>query len=309
MTLARRACPICDSLQMMHLTDIWDDRFGQPDVFQLQECRTCRLAFLNTIVHPSETECLYAKYYARPVSESLRLAKASSGLLAVWARWLDGNINPGYTVESGETVLDVGCGTGAVLEIGKALGANMEGLEVDPAVADMVAARGFECHKGTLTTCASIANRRYDRVILNQVLEHLDQPVEALKCCRQILREDGEVVVASPCLDGFLRRIYGRRWISWHAPYHVSHFSRKALTIAARKAGLDVKSFRLRTPGNWILAQLAMGKAARGVRNPRFRTEFPLWRRALVAPLGRLADLLQCGEGFLAVLTPARSTG
>lgn len=309
LTLDRKTCPICGSLQTMRLHDIWDDRFGQPDVFQLRECRPCRFVFLSTMVHPSEAGRLYAKYYARPVSEASRLASASNGCFARGVRWIDGNINPGYTVGRGETVLDVGCGTGAILEIGRALGANMEGLEVDLSVVERIVSQGFQCHGGSLTSCNTLTDRHYDRVILNQVLEHLERPIEALKRCGQILRDDGEVVIAAPCLDGFLRRICGRRWMSWHAPYHVNHFSKRALAVAAKGAGLEIKSFKLRTPGNWILAQLAMGKATRGVRNQRFHTEFPLWRRALVAPLGRLADLLQCGEAFVAVLTPGRSGG
>jgi 2-polyprenyl-3-methyl-5-hydroxy-6-metoxy-1,4-benzoquinol methylase len=308
-TVSREGCPICGSSTVVHLYDLWDDRFGQPDAYPLRICEACEFAFLGTIVSADEVGRLYAKYYPRPGQDAAKPVRCSDGLLARFARWLDGNINPAYSIQPGETVLDVGCGTGVGLQIGKLRGAQAEGLEVDESVVRKVRARGLTCHLGALDNCPALAGRQYDRVILDQVLEHIEDPVGALRRCLALLKPNGSIVVAAPHLNGLLRSVYGRRWLSWHAPYHVNHFSRRALEKAAALASLAVTSFRLRTPSNWILAQLRLGRAVRGQTNMHFSVQFPVWQRSLVAPLGKLMALAGRGEAFLAVLKTASGNG
>lgn len=302
-TVERPTCPICDSAATQALLEAWDDRFGQPDSFPLRFCAACDFAFLGSAIHPECDAPLYAKYYPRPAPELPTPWRAGDAFLMRLARWLDGNLNPAYAIRPGETVLDVGCGTGEIMEIARTRGAKAEGLELNPDAVGVVRSKRFTCYEGSVNTCSEVRVRRYDRIILNQVLEHIIHPVGTLAMCAELLSPGGQIIVAAPHLHGLMRARFGRRWISWHVPYHLNHFSRKSLRLAAEGAGLVVRSFIHKTPGNWLLLQFTTGPAVRGVPNPRFRVDFPIWQRMLTAPLGRTMDFLKRGEGFLALLS------
>jgi 2-polyprenyl-3-methyl-5-hydroxy-6-metoxy-1,4-benzoquinol methylase len=303
----RRACPVCSSSHTNVIDELWDDRFGQPDVFHLRYCVSCDFAFLEEVMTDEGVPSLYAAYYQREESVDLGSWRRGDSVVARAGRWLDGNCNPVYGIATGERVLDVGCGTGDLLASCGRRGAIAEGLDPDPKAALEARRRGWRVYEGTLETCRELLERSYDRIILNQVLEHIPDPVKTLERCRSLLTAKGKVVIVSPHLNSCLRAVTGSRWVQWHAPYHVSHFSRTALTRASEKARLTLQSFAVVSPGNWLLMQLSVRtRAKRGVPRARFRVSFPLWQRLLVAPVGRLLDGVGRGECFVATLLPSR---
>lgn len=300
-TLERLTCPLCGNDEVPVVLMTWDDRYGQPDTFPVRECARCELMFLGLTVHPDDMPALYSKYYGREIGGPVGGWQMGTSAVARLARWWDGNLNPGYTVRPGERVLDVGCGTGTVLRMCRLRGAKGEGVEIDPKGVAQVRQRGFVCWEGTVEH-PDLPAQSFERVVLNQVLEHDVDPIRLLSGCARLLKPGGQIVVAAPHVNGALRSLFKARWISWHVPYHVNFFSRRALEIAARAAGLVVRSFTLRTPSNWLALQISLGAPERGRPNPRFKTSFPLWLRGLLAPAGRLADGIGLGEGFLALL-------
>ena len=299
---SRSACPICASTAWEAWFDLQDDRYGQPDRFPLRYCRSCDFAFLGTVIAEADVAELYRRYYPRPAPPLPGGWRSGDSWLGRFARWWDGNLNPAYGVLAGERILDVVCGTGELLAQAAARGATGVGLEADPVAAELARARGGNVLTGTLDLCPELQVGAFDRIVFNQTLEHLNDPVAALKQAAALLAPGGSVAIAAPHLNAALRRWCGARWISWHAPYHVSHFSALALRRAAERAGLRLRSFRCRTPANWLLMQMRRPTSSGGRPDAGFRTSFPLWQRALVAPLGRFLDRLGCGEGFLAAM-------
>lgn len=299
----RNKCPICGSAKISHLYDLHDDRFGQPDLYPLDYCSSCDFAYLGKAVAPEDTAKLYSKYYPHEAKETVHNWRQRAGLLARIARWVDGNVNPAYTACSGEIVLDVGCGSGHTLAICRILGANGEGVEVDPLAAAETRKNGFVCHEGLIEGCTNIEPMRYDRILLNQVLEHVLDPVGLLKHLQTFLTDSGTIIVSVPHLNAAQRRLWGKRWFNWHAPYHANHFSRKALQRSADASGLRISRFAFRTPGNWLLIQWNAVRRNRPELGKRFRTSYPLWKRLLVAPIGRMVDIIGMGEGMIACLS------
>jgi SAM-dependent methyltransferase len=98
-------------------------------------------------------------------------------------------------VRSTDTVLDFGCGNGALL-------AHLEcrrriGVEVNPAARDVAQAAGLETHE----TLDTIPDRSVDLVISNHALEHVPCPLEALVGLFDKTMTGGRAVLCVPIDD------------------------------------------------------------------------------------------------------------
>jgi SAM-dependent methyltransferase len=99
---------------------------------------------------------------------------------------------------AGASVLDVGCGTGFVLE-GLAERFHVTGLEPDASVR----ARAHPSIAGRLLPGASddlsaLNGRSFDAVLMLDVLEHLDDDVEALRQVKPAIRTGGLLLATVP---------------------------------------------------------------------------------------------------------------
>jgi 2-polyprenyl-3-methyl-5-hydroxy-6-metoxy-1,4-benzoquinol methylase len=301
-TLDRPSCPLCNSVDHRSLYRGRDDRYGHPDEYPINYCPSCDLAYLGRIVTAESTKTLYAEHYPHTC------VKAGYFWNSHWsrrlARWLDGNINPMQCVKPTDTVLDVGCGPGVLLMQARSIGAAAMGLEIDPAAVAAAQSRDLEVELSTVEDFAQTTNRRFTKVILNQVIEHVPNPMATLEACRSLLRPRGRIVMTTVVYGSWLQRRTGTQWIGWHVPYHIHWFSPRALTSLAKRCGMCVTKVIRRTPANWFLAQCRLSRRSDAEPSRRsFLAEFPLWKRALVAPVVRTCDALATPDAIMLELS------
>ena len=117
-------------------------------------------------------------------------------------------INPGIVKQmlmvqsSSKTVLDVGCGFGALSEaIGKK-GYTVWGIEIDKAACQIAQKR---LDRVLLTDLAdieavgsAIGDMKFDYLVFSDVLEHLYDPYTILKAYLAFLKKDGKVLISVP---------------------------------------------------------------------------------------------------------------
>lgn len=136
------------------------------------------------------------------------------------------------------TLLDVGAGTGLLVDEARRAGLAAVGVEPSVRLAAHACAAGIPVTTGTLPHPALDA-RRFDVVMLVDVLEHVADPVALLRRCAERLAPGGIVVVVTPDVASTAARALGRRW--WHYRIaHVGYFTRATLARAAGRAGLAV---------------------------------------------------------------------
>lgn len=117
------------------------------------------------------------------------------------------------------------------------------GIEINPHMAELGRARGFDVETGTLEH-ADLARHvgRYDIVSMNHVLEHVVDPVEVTRRAFDLLRPGGHLVGQLPTNSSWEARGFGRYWAGYHFPRHLHVFSRPGLTQLLRRAGFtDVR--------------------------------------------------------------------
>ena len=187
-------CPVCAHARFAPGLDVFDDRYGEPNAYQLAQCDDC--CHLSTVprLRESQLPALYGTYYPRKSTQPADVARAAHGVTAPltrWSRWWHGTDNQGqYRVRPGEVMLDIGCGNGTSLLEARALGATAYGIEADPNVRPIAEALGLNIHFGSLHD-HPFPGQRFDLVVLNQVIEHLPDPDKALQQLRERLTPGG----------------------------------------------------------------------------------------------------------------------
>jgi SAM-dependent methyltransferase len=134
-------------------------------------------------------------------------------------------------------LLDIGAGSGILVEQALAAGYRAEGVEPSWPLYEQGLAYGLPLHHGILPTPA--VRGPYDIATMVDVIEHVSDPVGMLNQARELLRADGVAVVVTPDVQSLVARLLGWRW--WHYRIaHIGYFSRSNLELALRRAGLEL---------------------------------------------------------------------
>lgn len=267
------SCGICGGQTKIYLKDVFDDRYGYPGMFALSRCCSCDAIETLPRLSESELPSLYTTYYPR---RNLDISVIAPPQVSpnTWRqrmlRWLNGTNNQGqYCAKPGMKVLDYGCGAGQSLLDLRELGAEGYGVEADRNVARIAQHHGINIYIGSIFD-NPFPNVKFDLIILNQVLEHVPDPVRLLQVLSERLQDGGRLVLAVPNADSLYRRLFGRLWINWHIPYHLHHFNKRSLrTLAARK-NWRLVGIRTITPNLWTVLQIraVFSTTTLGVPNP-----------------------------------------
>lgn len=186
-------------------------------------------------------------------------------------------------------ILEVGCGSGLLALYLKECGYSMEVTDIDKSLLVEI-----EDKYGIHGYCGDIVeigfDKKYDAVILNNVLEHLDNPVAVLRRMNELLKSDGLVFIEVPNIDSLQFRIFKNRWFPLQLPEHLYHFSVASLDLIAEKAGLQrmwLSTFSPRISPAGYVASLFPGlrpeKLRRSMSKPLLA--FYLFMQCLVLPL------------------------
>lgn len=309
------ACPVCAG-DVQPTATVFDDRYGYPGRFQVFLCSTCGHRALDAGLPAAEVERLYTNFYPRstfdadawqPAVPVPRAVEWWQGLRASAFRWVPRNVR----------VLDIGCGFGEALGYHRARGCDAHGVEADANILRVAQRHGLQVRVGLFEASAYVPSS-FDVVTLDQVIEHVAEPVSVLRGVEQVLKPGGMAVLSTPNARGWGARVFGNRWIHWHAPYHQQFFTPESMQRAAHAAGLRIESMRTVTNSAWLRFQWChlAAPTREGERSTFWNPSLPRsgWQRGLFrlaavadrlginAALTRLFDLLGVGDNRVVVL-------
>ena len=148
----------------------------------------------------------------------------------------------------GNSLLDVGTGSGLLPQLARMRGYEVEGTDLSRHVSENVPAKaGFPIHHGTIEDIEF--TRKYDIITMLHVLEHTSDPLSTLKRCAELLNKGGYVVVVVPnyqSLDSRIKdllsalRLKSRPYKHLALGHHNYVFSIKSLEILGEKSGLEI---------------------------------------------------------------------
>jgi hypothetical protein len=151
----------------------------------------------------------------------------------------------------------------------------------------------------------------YNVAVLSNVLEHSLDPKQMLVDVHRVLANNGQVWISCPNSESWLRRAFGRTWINWHVPFHISHFSVNSLRVLLESTGYTEIEIRHITPAVWVAQSLIAflfatnGKKNRQLRNPFLTLLLMLLSRFVLFPVLWLENKRGRGDCLLTVARKA----
>lgn len=245
-------CTICDGSLNVCKT-LYDDRYGYPGVFSLLKCGGCGHKSLDAYFSTEELERLYTEYYPRSQFslDGHQPLKEVSGFRS----WFDGARSFAFRwVPHSVRVLDIGCGFGETLGYHKARGCDVYGVEADRNIRRVADRFGYKVCVG-LFDPSQYEPDFFDYVTLDQVVEHLTDPLPFFENVARVMKQRGRLIVSTPNSNGWGAKVFGKKWVHWHAPYHLQFFSNHSMAITAEKTGFTVKFMATVTNSDWLLYQ------------------------------------------------------
>jgi len=256
-------CALCGGDRADAVWTTPDRAFAVPGAHTVVRCRDCGFLYQRPRVRDDRLADCYPDHYPRHQEPSPRVPfkgspariravrwalagglgyaslrdEGAAVLTRVRARWLLRRLRwscPPWT--GGGRYLDVGCGSGGALGVARALGWRVAGIEMDEAAAAKARSFTDDLHVGDVLD-APFASGRFDVVTAFHVLEHLADPIAALRRMLDWLAPGGLLIVEVPNAGGLGARLFGRAWSGLELPRHLSHFTPHTLERAVEQAG------------------------------------------------------------------------
>ena len=135
----------------------------------------------------------------------------------------------------GDSLLDVGSGSGTFLIAAAEAGFVVQGIETSQIAAAVAQRLGVPTYVGEIESYNP--EKRFSAITMFDVLEHLLDPVAVLKRLRLMLRPGGQLILSVPNVDD--PYCLKQPWPIVTPPVHMNFFNRASITRALAKAGLE----------------------------------------------------------------------
>ncbi|MGA2739153.1 MAG: class I SAM-dependent methyltransferase [Bryobacteraceae bacterium] len=203
----------------------------------MRACRECRLEFLDPQPDDSVLDAIYGDSYflgdrrAEAVERRSRM-KGAAGALYIDA--LTGFVRP-----ENANLLEVGCGHGEVLLEARKRGFRVSGVEIS-AHAAALANRylGMQAVSVGAIETLPLAHDHFSAIVAADVIEHVRDPEDWLLRIRKLLLPGGFVLLITPSLDSWTRRLLRSRWMEYKVE-HLYYFSVRSIRMLLERCGFD----------------------------------------------------------------------
>lgn len=229
-----RRCILCGSERTRFFMKVCRESRTSPGPIQLElaRCATCGLVFL---VDPPPVD------YDAEYLEEQGVLSTGAAQERFRLRQRVSDIARAVPPRPGVRLIDIGIGDGTFLHACEQAGYTTAGLDVNvEGVAIAKSKYALEADIRVDGLSAAFAGDRFDVIHLNEVIEHLPEPLEMLRWCREHIQTGGILVIQTGNIDSLVSRIKGPDW-DYIRPYHVAYYSPRSISWALREARFAVE--------------------------------------------------------------------
>ena len=207
-------------------------------------CEVCGFRHVVPLPDPHELERAYREAY---YTEEKPTFLAHAGEDQEWAELAQRDRLESFErllPPTRRRILDIGCGPGFFLKTAKDRGWSAHGIEPSRQAAEHARGLGLEITEEFFNAATAGQLCRYDVVHLNNVLEHVPDPLSVVRLARDLLAPKGLLCLNVPNdFTPFQQSARGALSIGewWVAPpHHLNYFDFESLSLLVTKTGFRV---------------------------------------------------------------------
>jgi len=227
------SCPVCLHPVLRHKYMIND--------FTIVRCASCGLIFVREILSQEELDHYYRKddAYLNVDDDCVYLSQDNINNLNYYFKSLRSLIVK--RIPSG-TILDIGCNAGYFLDVMG--GFECYGIERSPSHAKVARQK----HRDKIFTGTfeeyDPGETRFDCITLQDVFDHMVDPLDVLKKCHQLLKPQGLIVIKVHDMGSLYAKITGKNFYAFLPPLHLFYYNKVSLKIALEQASFELVDAR-----------------------------------------------------------------
>jgi len=210
--------------------------------FTLVQCPGCELIFVRDRLSAQELDTFYSQTNegGGDNPDFVYLNRENDENLKFYFRNLKSLIRD--RVPAG-AVLDIGCNTGGFLDVMD--GYDRFGIERSPNHARLAKEKyGENIFEGAFEDYQPPGGLRFDCITLQDVLDHMADPLAVLKKCHQLLKSKGLIVIKVHDMGCLYAKLTGKNFYALIPPVHLFYFNRRSLTAALNRASFELVAAR-----------------------------------------------------------------
>lgn len=244
---------------------------GHRRYHRIVKCRGCGLVYAN----PRDPAGILEKYYS-DVEDRMYASESKSRRLT-FKRCIK-NLN--RYKEKGR-LLDIGCYTGLFASMARMEGWDVRGLEISRWASSI--ARGtynIDIVAENIFDSRLSSEGSFDVITMWDTIEHLTDPLGALKICHERLADDGMLVISTMRCEGLFYSVTGPAW-PWFMRMHLFYFTVNTLSQMLKKAGFRLRMVRPYVHYTSVGYLLYKILGAAGFKNPEALPDKGLLKQAV----------------------------
>jgi 2-polyprenyl-3-methyl-5-hydroxy-6-metoxy-1,4-benzoquinol methylase len=128
-----------------------------------------------------------------------------------------------------KNLLDIGCGTGDFLQIAQKNNWSVSGIEPNAQAREIANKKTKESVFET-EQLLNFKEQSFDVITLWHVLEHLPKLEDHVSVFKNLLKENGTLIIAVPNHKSYDAKYYKKYWAAFDVPRHLWHFNKTSIS-------------------------------------------------------------------------------
>lgn len=230
-------CILCGKTGVIKYKESIDTMLQSPGSWTLKVCIEDNIIWVDERASDEEFALFYKNYPSHEKS-----LKKKIGLLSKINDYITGFeiVDKFFSEGHFKKVLDFGCGGGAFMSELRERSFDVYGVEFEDSLVSKLESEFGQNHIKVTSKISDFPKNFFDVIFLNHVIEHLPNPAESLSSLFLLLKEGGNIIIATPNIDSLGHLIFQSRWRGLEVPRHRFIFSSKSLRVILEKSGLVV---------------------------------------------------------------------
>ncbi|EKD96516.1 MAG: methyltransferase type 11 [uncultured bacterium] len=205
--------------------------------YEVAKCSECGLTFLN--FDPDEK--FFYNYYSEDFFNDPGIKHAYSDYekeAESLKKSFKNRVDILSKYHGSGTLLDVGCATGAFMEVASSKW-DVYGVDVSEYAVEQAKKKNLKAFAGVIKDSPYI-NQKFDVVTLWDTIEHVSDPLETIQQLSEMTKPGSIVALTTGDVGSFMARLSGKFWHLYNIPQHLSYFNKNTITRMFKESKFEV---------------------------------------------------------------------